>query len=43
MGRTDELFAAVLMASLLGLGMLAGINGVGRLLLRHWHASEQDE
>jgi NitT/TauT family transport system permease protein len=43
MGRTDELFAAVLMASLLGLAMLAAINLVGRLLLRHWHASEQDE
>ena len=42
MGRTDELFAAVLIASLLGLAMLAGINLAGRLLLRHWHASEQD-
>jgi len=42
MGRTDELFAAVLIASLLGLAMLAGINLAGRLLLRHWHASEKD-
>jgi NitT/TauT family transport system permease protein len=42
MGRTDELFAAVLIASLLGLAMLAAINLAGRLLLRHWHASEQD-
>jgi NitT/TauT family transport system permease protein len=42
MGRTDELFAAVLIASLLGLALLAGINLAGRLLLRNWHASEQN-
>lgn len=42
LGRTDELFAAVLIASLLGLAMFAAVNLAGRLLLRHWHASEQD-
>jgi NitT/TauT family transport system permease protein len=43
MGRTDELFADVLMASLLGLAMFAAVNLAGRLLLRHWHASEREE
>ncbi len=42
LGRTDEVFAAVLVASLLGLLMFAAINLAGRLLLRRWHASEQD-
>lgn len=41
-GRTDEVFAAVLIASLLGLAMFAAINLAAKLLLRHWHASEQD-
>jgi len=41
MGRIDELFAAVLVASLLGLAMFTAINLAGRLLLRHWHASER--
>ena len=40
-GRTDMVFAAVLAASLLGLLMLSGVNLLGWLLLRHWHASEQ--
>jgi NitT/TauT family transport system permease protein len=40
-GSTDGVFAAVLIASLLGLFMFAAINLAGRLLLRHWHASEQ--
>jgi NitT/TauT family transport system permease protein len=40
-GRTDEVFAAVLIASLLGLAMFAGINAASRLMLRRWHASEQ--
>lgn len=40
-GRTDDIFAAVLVASLLGLCMLALINLAGYLLLRRWHASEQ--
>jgi NitT/TauT family transport system permease protein len=42
-GRTDLVFAAVLIASLLGLAMFAGINAAAKLLLRHWHASELDE
>jgi NitT/TauT family transport system permease protein len=41
LGRTDELFAQVLMASLLGLIMFAAVNLAGKLLLRHWHASEK--
>ena len=41
-GRTDEVFAAVLIASLLGLAMFAAINLAAKLLLGRWHASEQD-
>ncbi len=41
-GRTDELFAAVLAASMLGLAMFAAVNVMGRVLLRRWHASERD-
>src|SRR5207253_1328101 len=41
LGRTDVLFAAVLIASLLGLAMLSIINAAGWLLLRRWHASEK--
>jgi NitT/TauT family transport system permease protein len=41
-GRTDEVFAAVLIASLLGLAMFAAINLAAKLLLRRWHASEQE-
>jgi NitT/TauT family transport system permease protein len=40
-GDTGYIFAAVLVASLLGLILLALINLAGYLLLRHWHASEQ--
>src|SRR5947207_2796248 len=40
-GDTAYIFAAVLVASLLGLCMLALINLAGYLLLRRWHASEQ--
>ena len=40
-GDTAYIFAAVLVASLLGLAMLALINLAGYLLLRRWHASEQ--
>ena len=39
MDDTDDIFAAVLVASLLGLCMLALINLGGYLLLRRWHAS----
>jgi len=41
-GNTAEIFAAVLIASLLGLFMLALINLAGYFLLRNWHASEQN-
>jgi NitT/TauT family transport system permease protein len=41
-GHTDEVFAAVLIASLLGLAMFAAINLAAKLLLGRWHASEQD-
>jgi NitT/TauT family transport system permease protein len=37
--RTDLLFAAVLMASLLGLALFAVVGLLGYLLLRRWHPS----
>lgn len=37
--RTDLLFAAVLVASLLGLCLFAAVSGLGFLLLRRWHPS----
>jgi NitT/TauT family transport system permease protein len=37
----DLAFAAVLVASLLGLAMLGAISAFGRLLLRHWHPSQR--
>lgn len=40
-GRVDQVFAAILAASLLGLSMLCAVNLLGYLLLRRWHASEQ--
>jgi len=39
--RTDKVFAAVLLASLLGLALFGVINLLSRLVLRTWHASEQ--
>ena len=39
--RVDKVFAAVLMASLLGLALFGIINLVSYLTLRRWHASEQ--
>jgi NitT/TauT family transport system permease protein len=41
-GHTDEVFAAVLIASLLGLAMFAAINLAAKLLIGHWHVSEQE-
>lgn len=41
--HTDRLFAAVGLASLLGLALFAGVGAVARLTLRHWHASEQED
>jgi NitT/TauT family transport system permease protein len=40
-GRTDRVFAAVLVASMLGLAMFAAVNAIGHLMLRRWHVSEQ--
>ena len=39
--RTDKVFAAVLLASLLGLALFGCINILSRVVLRRWHASEQ--
>jgi NitT/TauT family transport system permease protein len=39
--RVDKVFAAVLLASLLGLALFGLINLVSALTLRRWHASEQ--
>jgi NitT/TauT family transport system permease protein len=39
--RTDLAFAAVLLASLLGLAMFGAVNLAGHYALRRWHASEQ--
>jgi NitT/TauT family transport system permease protein len=40
-GNLDIVFASVLAASLLGLVLFAAVGGLGRLLLRHWHASQR--
>jgi NitT/TauT family transport system permease protein len=40
--RTDKVFAAVLLASLLGLALFGFINILSRVALRRWHASEQN-
>jgi NitT/TauT family transport system permease protein len=39
--RTDKVFAAVLLASLLGLALFGFINVLSRIALRRWHVSEQ--
>lgn len=39
--RVDRVFAAVLLASGLGLLFFAWINALSHTLLRHWHASER--
>jgi NitT/TauT family transport system permease protein len=39
--RVDKVFAAVLLASLLGLGLFGFVNVISRATLRRWHASEQ--
>lgn len=40
--HTDRLFAAVGLASLLGLALFAAVGVAARVTLRHWHASEQE-
>ncbi len=39
-GHSDRVFAAVLLASALGLAMFGTVNLVGRRVLKNWHASE---
>ena len=39
--RIDKVFAAVLLASLLGLALFGLVNLISALTLRRWHASEQ--
>lgn len=39
--RMDLAFAAILLASLLGLAMFGAVNMIAHLSLRRWHASEQ--
>ena len=41
-GRTDRVFAGVLITSLLGLALFGMVNGVGRAMLHKWHASERE-
>ncbi len=41
--RIDKVFAAVLLASLLGLALFGLINLLSHLMLRRWHASEQPQ
>ncbi len=41
--KTDKVFAAVLMASLLGLVFFALINLISRFTMRHWHIAETRE
>lgn len=41
-GHSDRVFAAVLLASALGLAMLGGVSLVRRLVLANWHASARD-
>jgi NitT/TauT family transport system permease protein len=40
-GHTNAVFAGVLLASLLGLGLFSCVNLAGRVLLRRWHPSER--
>jgi len=40
--RTDKVFAAVLLASLLGLALFGFVNLLSYVALRRWHASEHD-
>jgi NitT/TauT family transport system permease protein len=40
--RTDKVFAAVLLASFLGLALFGLINLLSRVVLQRWHASEQN-
>lgn len=39
--RVDQVFAAVILATLVGIVFLSFTNFIGRRFLRHWHASEK--
>jgi NitT/TauT family transport system permease protein len=41
-GHSDRVFAAVLLASALGLAMLGAVNLVGRMVLANWYAPARD-
>lgn len=41
--RVDKVFAVLILASGLGIGLFGLVNLVSRLTLRHWHASEKAE
>lgn len=41
--RNEKVFAAVLLAALLGLALFAAVDVASRLALRHWHASERND
>jgi NitT/TauT family transport system permease protein len=41
--RVDKVFAVLILASALGIGLFGIVNLVSRLTLRHWHASEVNE
>jgi NitT/TauT family transport system permease protein len=41
--RVDQVFAAILLASLIGLLFVAAVNLAATFLLRHWHPSEKYE
>ena len=41
-GHSDRVFAAVVLASALGLAMFGTVNLVRRLVLKNWHASARD-
>jgi NitT/TauT family transport system permease protein len=41
--RVDKVFAVLILASGLGIGLFGLVNLVSRLTLRHWHASEKTE
>ena len=40
--RVDKVFAVLILASALGIGLFGIVNVISRLTLRNWHASEKD-
>jgi NitT/TauT family transport system permease protein len=41
-GHSDRVFAAVLLASALGLAMFGAVNLVGRMVLANWYAPARE-